>query len=208
MNEEVYINFSKGSEVHNEKITVQDVAEVWCKNTAILSGIKNTAIARVNSDKDRVYVFTAISVIRLLYEKFPDISVQNLGESEFAVLFHKKKKPNLIWQTLKTIFICCIIFCGGAFAIMAYGNDIDIGNVFQTLSYYFTGDENSNITFIQMAYSIGLSLGIIIFFNNFGKRKSAKDPTPIQVAMRTYEDDIYTTIINNSTREGNCKDVD
>lgn len=208
MNEEVYINFAKSSEVHDEKITIQDVCEVWCKNTGILSGIKNTAIARVGTDKDRVYVFTAISVIKLLYEKFPNISIQNLGETEFAVLFHKKKKPNLIWQTLKIIFICSIIFCGGAFAIMAYGNDIDIETVFLTLSRYFTGDENTNSTFLEVAYSIGLSVGIIIFFNNFGKRKSAKDPTPIQVAMRTYEEDIYSTIINNTMREGNSEDVD
>ena len=208
MNEEVYINFAKSSEVHDEKITIQDVCEVWCKNTGILSGIKNTAIARVGTDKDRVYVFTAISVIKLLYEKFPNISIQNLGETEFAVLFHKKKKPNLIWQTLKIIFICSIIFCGGAFAIMAYGNDIDIDTVFQTLSRYFTGDENDNGMLIRIAYSIGLSVGIIIFFNNFGKRKTAKDPTPIQVAMRTYEEDIYSTIINNTMREGNSEDVD
>ena len=208
MKEEVYMNFSKSSEVHSEKITVQDVCEVWCRNSAILSGIKNTAIARVGTDKDRVYVFTAISVIRLLYEKFPDISIQNLGETEFAVLFHKKKKMNIIWQTLKIIFISCIIFCGGAFAIMAYGNDIDIDTVFQTLSQCFTGDENDNGMLIRIAYSIGLSVGIIIFFNNFGKRKTAKDPTPIQVAMRNYEDDIYTTIINNSMREDNSENVD
>lgn len=208
MKEDVYINFSKGSTVHNQQIKLQDVCDVWCKNTAVLAGIKNTTIAHLNSDKDNVYVFTAISVIKMIYEKFPDICIQNMGETEFAVFFTKKKKQNFIWQLIKIVFICCIVFCGGAFAIMAYGNDIDIGNVFLTLTKFFAGDEAGNTMLIRMAYSVGLSVGIIIFFVNFGKNKKCKDPTPIQVSMRTYEDDLYTAIINNNMREGSNTDVD
>lgn len=208
MSEEVYLSFGKSSEVNNEKITIQDVGEVWCKDPAILSGVKNTAIARVNTDKDKVYVFTAISIIKMLQNKFPDITVQNIGVPEFAVIFHKKKKPNPIWRGIKIFLICLIVFFGGAFAIMAYGNDIDIKNVFEQITNFFMGQKDSNSMLLQISYSIGLSVGIIIFFNNFGKRKSVKDPTPIQVAMRTYEEDIYTTIINDNIREGKTGDVD
>ena len=88
---------------------------------------------------------------------------------------------------------------------MAYGNDIDIGNLFKSITKDVTGNEENNII-LEVAYSIGLSAGIIIFFNNFGKRKSIKDPTPIQVSMRSYEEELYKTIVENDTREGNCKD--
>lgn len=35
-----------------------------------------------------------------------------------------------------------------------------------------------------------------------------KDPTPLDIQMRLYEDDINTTIINNSEREEKADDVE
>ncbi len=208
MGEDVYINFSKCSEVTNEKITVQDVAEVWCSDTALLSGIKNTAIARLKGDRDEVCVYTAIAVIKMLQTRFPEISIQCIGVPEFAVIFHKKKKANTFWQAVKIILISAIVFFGGAFAIMAYGNDIDIQSIFDVITEFCVGNPDENSLFLQISYSVGLSVGILVFFNNFGKRKTVKDPTPIQIAMRTYEEDIYTTIINDNIREGKAGDVD
>ena len=53
---------------------------------------------------------------------------------------------------------------------------------------------------IELTYSIGLSLGIIIFYNHFGKIKITKDPTPIEVEMKTYEDEINTVLVEVADR--------
>ena len=39
---------------------------------------------------------------------------------------------------------------------------------------------------------IGLVMGILIFFNHFGKKRFSQDPTPIEVQMRTYEGEIQS----------------
>lgn len=203
----VYISFAKCTEVKNEKILMNDVAEIWCAEDSVLSGIKNFVIGRAKGDRDQVYTFTAISIIKLLHQKFPDIIINNLGDPEFMVVYHKKK-PNMFWQLIKVIFVCVIVFAGGAFAIMAYGNDIDISKLFSSITEFFTGDPEGKGVIIELAYSIGLSTGIIMFFNNFGKRKQLKDPTPIQVSMRSYEEELYKTIIENNVREGKMGDGD
>ena len=59
---------------------------------------------------------------------------------------------------------------------------------------------------MELSYSVGLSVGVILFFNNWGKRKKVKDPTPIQMSMRNYEEEIYKTIIENNVREGKMGD--
>jgi stage V sporulation protein AA len=48
----------------------------------------------------------------------------------------------------------------------------------------------------------------MIFYNHIGQKKITDDPTPIQVAMRKYEQDIDTTYIEASGREGSSIDVD
>lgn len=58
-----------------------------------------------------------------------------------------------------------------------------------------------------MAYSIGLAIGIIVFFNHIGGRRITKDPTPIEVEMRIYEDDVNNALVETADREGKTIDV-
>lgn len=208
MKEEVYISFTKSAECCKDIIKLGDVAEIWCSDNTLMSGIKNVVLASPKENQDRVYVFTAILVVRILLKEYPDININCLGASEFAVVYRKSKNDNKLWNIIKIVLVSLIVVAGGAFAIMAYGNDVDIQNVFETITEYIAGDAGKNVRIIQIAYSVGLSLGIITFFNNFGSRRKLKDPTPMQVSMRTYEEDLYTSIIDSNMREGKIGDVD
>ena len=55
---------------------------------------------------------------------------------------------------------------------------------------------------LEVSYSVGLAAGIIIFFNHVGGRRITKDPTPIEVAMRNYEEDVDKALIATAEREG------
>ncbi len=70
------------------------------------------------------------------------------------------------------------------------------------------GDSKAGGSILEIAYSIGLPIGMIVFFNHFSKLKVKKDPTPIQIEMRLYESDVNKTIIENSSREGETIDID
>ena len=50
-------------------------------------------------------------------------------------------------------------------------------------------------------------MGILVFFNHIGKKKITSDPTPIQVEMRKYEQDVDMTFIENAGRKGHEHDV-
>ena len=45
-----------------------------------------------------------------------------------------------------------------------------------------------------------LVVGILIFFNHFGKKRFTVDPTPMEVQMRLYENDIQTTLVEDAAR--------
>lgn len=56
-------------------------------------------------------------------------------------------------------------------------------------------------------YCLGLAVGILVFFNHIGKKKITSDPTPIQVEMRKYEQDVDMAFIENAGRKGHEHDV-
>lgn len=70
-----------------------------------------------------------------------------------------------------------------------------------------TGTESDGFTVLEFTYSIGISIGILTFFNHFGKKRFSVDPTPIEVEMRLYENDLQTTLIENISRKEQELDV-
>ena len=69
------------------------------------------------------------------------------------------------------------------------------------------GRESNGFTELEISYCIGLAIGILVFFNHFGKKKITPDPTPIEVQLRKYEQDVDDTYIENSGRGGTEIDV-
>ena len=61
--------------------------------------------------------------------------------------------------------------------------------------------KSDGFTVIELFYSIGIIIGILVFFNHFGKKRFTVDPTPIEVEMRLYENDLQTTLIEDYSRK-------
>ena len=85
--------------------------------------------------------------------------------------------------------------------------DVSVGDVFSKFYRQVMGKESSGVTELEICYSIGLAIGITLFFNHVGSKKITPDPTPMQVEMRKYEKDIDTTFIENAERKGHSIDV-
>ena len=83
---------------------------------------------------------------------------------------------------------------------MAFHNDIQIQELFNNVHVMITGKESNGHTILELSYSIGLCLGIIVFFNHIGGKRISSDPTPIEVEMRIYEEDVNQTLIDNAER--------
>ena len=81
-------------------------------------------------------------------------------------------------------------------------------SVFQQVYELMTGQPSDGFTMLEITYSIGIAVGIIVFYNHFGGKKITKDPTPMEVEMRQYENDVNTTLIDGCNRKETSIDVD
>lgn len=101
----------------------------------------------------------------------------------------------------KVFAVCLVTFFGTAFSIMTFITDVDIPKLFDHIHQLFTGSGETGFSILEISYSIGMALGSIFFFNHFGKRKLTQDPTPMEVQMRTYENDVNDTITEQELRK-------
>lgn len=207
--EKIYLKTDIHSLVTDEKVYVRDVAKIEGIGEEIRNQIKEIELYEFTaSTKKQMVVFSVLKVLELIHKKFPDLDIELLGEEDFVVEY-KGQSTNKIWQErMKLILICVITFFGAAFTIMAFNNDIAVNGVFERFYMQMTGNQKPPVTELEICYSIGLAIGILVFFNHVGRKKITPDPTPIQVELRKYENDMNMTFIVNASRKGHSEDVD
>lgn len=96
---------------------------------------------------------------------------------------------NKIYEIIKLILICFIVFFGAGFAIMTFNEDVSVKDLFEKLNMLI-GETQIGLRTIQLTYGLGMAIGITAFYNHFGKKKNENEPTPIELKMKQYENDI------------------
>lgn len=200
MNSTVYISFQKNTIVNDSHITIGSVAKVWCNEPSIAARVKALLIVNAPDVKSRRYVYSVVDIVRLIQKNIDGIEINSVGEPDFIISYKKAGKTNTLIEAAKIAFVTMIVFFGGAFAITAYGNDVDVEGIFGRFSNYINGDEKT-LMILEICYCIGITFGVIVFYNHFASRKLEKDPTPLEVGMKLYENDVNTSIIDNSEKE-------
>ena len=203
----VYLNLREITELHKPDIQVKDVAEVYCSDAHVQNRCASLKIKTIREQKRKRYVENALNVIRIMEAADSSVTVSNVGKVEFIIDYQPKVRQNLFWQWCKTIFVCVICFCGAAFAIMTFNNDVSVTDVFSEVFSLVMGYESGGFTVLEISYSVGLAVGIIGFFNHFAAIKLNTDPTPLEVEMRLYEDNISKTLIANDGRKESKIDI-
>lgn len=212
-NETLYLKIDLNTIVTDRHVKLSDIAKMECADVAIVRQLKQKKIYTFSEvispkkQKNQMKVFSILKIIELIHEEYPNLDITNEGESDFIIEYiPNPNKPKWV-NAAKTIFLCIIIFFGAAFTIMAFNNDVSVGEVFTKFYEQVMGTPSDGVTEIEICYSIGLAIGIVVFFNHVGKKKITPDPTPIQVEMRKYEKDIDNTFIENAERKEHSIDV-
>ncbi len=204
---QVYLKVAQITEVQSQDVFLKDVAKVTCKDQVLLSKCNSLKIKKIREKKQMRYVEDVLDIIDQISQLDPEAQVDNVGEIDYIIDYRPPQPSKVLWQWCKTIFVCITCFCGAAFAIMTFNNDADVPALFKELYRLVLGQEAGGPTVLEASYSIGLAVGILLFFNHFAKWKLTTDPTPLEVEMRTYEDDICKTLIQNEGRKETKVDI-
>lgn len=188
-------------EVRHPHIYLQDIAKLSCSNSKILNRLRVLPVLNLEPQKPGRYILSSMELIQQIQKKEPELTISHIGEPTFIITYQNEPVHGLVLRWLKVLFVCLATFFGAAFSIMTFNNDVDVGGLFSQIYTLVTGNVSNGFTILEISYSVGIGLGVLFFFNHFGKRKLTDDPTPMQVQMRIYEDDVNKTIMEEAERE-------
>lgn len=203
----LYLKIEQSIQVPRVNVRIGDIAVMECTDKTVVDRLKTEKLLEVGKDPDQRTVVSVLLVIQKIHEIYPNLEVQNLGESDFIVCLQPKKQSGGIVFG-KVLAVCLLTFFGSVFSMMTFNEDVSALDSFRKVYTWVMGTAPEGATILELSYSVGVSVGIIGFFNHIGKKRLTPEPSPVEVEMSGYDKQVDTTLIQWEGRKGQEKDVD
>lgn len=186
MDETIYISLKRHIRLNQRSISFFDVADVQA-NEYIIPVLEKIVVKKVSPLAGNIVVVTILDVIEAMKEVLPEAKAVIAGDTEAIVSLQNAEAPSPIW---KVIFVWIVLFTGAALTIMNFHEDVSMQKVHIMLYEIITGTKVEKPLMLQIPYSIGLGLGMILFFNRLWQKRLNEEPGPLDLEMFKYEEDI------------------
>ena len=201
-NVNVYLKCLRSAKVTEDDVFMKDVCSLRCADVLLSAKLRAIKVHHFGKNTPKRHVVSTLRLVELMEEVCPDVTVEVIGETDVLIEKTTKKPHSKLGEFLKVAMVCLVSFCGTAFTIMAYHNDIGINAIFTKAYGMLLGEAAKGVNAMEVTYSLGVALGMLLFFNHAGGKTITEDPTPIQVAMRNYERDVDVALMETAERSG------
>lgn len=141
-----------------------------------------------------VIVIPAFDLVRSIKERCGEADIHLMGRTDTIVTVgddrHGHRRPSPLWVAAITV----LVFIGAGMAIMNFHADVAMPIVHQQVYRLITGRASQHPLILQIPYSLGIGVGIAVFFNHM-PRASRSDPSPLEVEMHLYEENVNSSLI-------------
>ncbi|HZW68653.1 MAG TPA: stage V sporulation protein AA [Pseudogracilibacillus sp.] len=203
MDKRLHIRMKKRIRMQSdETITLRDLAfiEGPTRDKELLEELNIHRISKVDGEFIVIEAFLLLAIIR---KHLQDYEVEFMGPEETIVEIAKREyQPSLLF----VMIVWVVLFIGTAMSIMNFHYDVSMPEVHQKLHYMFTGEKVLRPLWIQIPYSIGLGVGMILFLNHWFKKRLNEEPSPLEIELFNYERNLeayirhYENELNNDER--------
>lgn len=194
----IYIRMRHRVQARNQqKVRLEEIAQLIAPEN-ILPKLKEIVIHQVSDMDKNIVIIDVMKVIGLIQEAAKNFEIQTVGPPETIIeVIYQKKVSSIPFFLL----IWFLLFFGSAMAIMNFHDDVSMQSVQEKLYTIITGLREPKPLYFQIPYSIGLGLGMILFFNHIFKKRLNEEPSPLEVEMFNYQMDLDHYVIIHENKE-------
>ncbi|MFT4413248.1 stage V sporulation protein AA [Fredinandcohnia humi] len=160
--------------------------------------LEKLVVHQVSKSDKNIVVIDAMKVIELIRRQFPESDIQTIGPAQTIIEIVVKKGR---YSAALFVAVWLLLFVGAALTMMNFHEDVSMRDVHQRIYTMITGEEVTKPLLLQIPYSIGLGLGMILFFNHFFRKRINEEPSPLEVEMFNYQQDLDNYLIMTENKE-------
>lgn len=179
------------------EVKLGDVAQL-AGDSFVVELLQNEIVYKITTHDKTHVVIDVMKVIEIIQQKASHVQINLLGSGQTLVeIIYEKKKSHPIFFGL----VWMLLFIGAALAIIYFHEDVSMQQVHQRLYYMITGEFNAQPLLFQIPYSLGLGLGMVLFFNHVFQKRINEEPSPLEVEMFQYQQSLDQYVIVNENKD-------
>lgn len=178
-------------------ITLGDICQLFWDGKRE-DALKRMPIYQVKPTDGNLIVIDIMQVIQRVRSVYPEVELEIQGAPQIIVEVlnpRKKAKPVLV------ALVWLLLFIGSGLAIMNFHTDVSMREVHERIFYLITGEQSKQPLWLQIPYSIGIGMGMILFFNHIFEKKINEEPSPLEVELFMYQQSLDQYYIQNENKE-------
>lgn len=149
--------------------------------------LENLPVYHITKKDKNIVVIDSFLIIKHLNQRYPHLDIQLIGPTYSIIRIESKQASPAI---LVILFVWLLLFIGAAMTIMNFHEDVSMQAVQQKLHFLLTGERKEYPLWIQIPYSIGIGVGMLLFFNHWFQKRFNEEPSPLEVEIYKYQQDL------------------
>lgn len=181
----------------NDKIFLKDIAQIIAED-ALHNQMGDRVLYQADAKDRNIIIIDVMHVVEEIKKFDSMIDVQIIGPSQtiIEVVYKKRKISPILF-----LIIWFLLFFGSMLTIMNFHEDVSMQDAHQRLYKIITGKSVDKPLMFQIPYSFGLGLGMILFFNHVFKKRLNEEPSPLEVEMFNYQQDLDRYVVMHENKE-------
>ncbi|MBO9598100.1 MAG: stage V sporulation protein AA [Cohnella sp.] len=195
----VYVRMRRRSVVKpGAVVTLGDVARIVV-DPRLEHRLMRLPLHRVTEQDGNLLVIDMLQIVKAIREAEPGIMIETFGEPHvlLEIVASGEVKPRR-WL-LVTAWI--LLFFGSGMAMMNFHADVNMPAVQKRITELVTGKPTVHPWLFQVPYSIGVGMGMLLFFNRLLRRRLNDEPNPLEVEMFMYQESVNHYVITEEYRK-------
>ncbi|MBW7473509.1 stage V sporulation protein AA [Paenibacillus oenotherae] len=185
-------------------VTLGHAARLFCADPVIEAKLQTFVLHRHQQTEGNRIVIDLLQIVGALRQREPDLTIETFGDPQVLVLVaDKPPKPRIAVLILAWL----LLFFGSGLAIMNFHTDVSMKEVHQRITELVTGKKSEHPLWFQIPYSLGIGLGMIVFFNHIFRKKLNEEPNPLEVELYMYEENMNAYVIADEMSRKNGADI-
>lgn len=186
--EDIYLvpNKIKPFNLNVKNIYLNDIFSIYPKEKEEI--IKDICMRNYDNNNLRYDVIHLGEVIEKIKDELPSASINFLKPDDVIIYFKSNKKDRT--KYLRVLVVSIIILMGSIMGIMNFHADVNMYDSQYKMVSILTKNANKYLPYFKIPYSLGIGIGVALFFNKFIPTYSKDEPSPMDLKMYSLNKEI------------------
>ncbi|MCC3373456.1 stage V sporulation protein AA [Cohnella sp. REN36] len=190
----------------HRRVVVEPAAEVRLGDIAALvtepmlaRKLAQLPLRQIRPSDGNLLLVDMLQVIRRIREAAPWATIETFGEPHVLLEVSKAKRIKPRWALLVAAWL--LLFFGSGMAILNFHADVNMPEVQRRIVELLTGRTERHPWLFEIPYSLGLGIGMLLFFNRVFRKRLNDEPNPLEVEMFMYQENVNHYVITEEYRK-------